>query len=100
MAALQAMFEVQAPLALDRLIDVMDDERVMFKDFRVCDNALWIFNLQIGLDVVDGAGTFVVRCSPEVAAYLDRWYADARTHLEWEATQAHWIDGRESPRAR
>jgi HEAT repeat protein len=92
---LQAMFKVHAPLALDRLLDAMDDERVIFEDCRICDNALWIFTNQIGRNVVGRDDTVMVRCTPAVTAYLSQWYADVKTHLRWDATQAHWIDDRE-----
>jgi hypothetical protein len=100
MATLQAMFKVHAPLALDRLLDAMDDERLMFLDVRVCDNALWIFNNQIDRNVVDRDDLAMLSCTPAVAAYLSRWYADARTHLRWDATQGHWVDDRDPQRAR
>jgi hypothetical protein len=99
-AALQAMYEVQAPLALDRLLDVMDDDRVMFLEVRVCDNALWIFEQQIGRYVVDRDGAWVSQhCTPAVAEYLNTWYADARTHLRWDTTQLRWADDRETSHA-
>lgn len=93
-STLQTMLHVQAPLALDRLLAVMDDERVMFEDYRICDNALWVFTDQIGRNVVDGEGVVMLRCTPDVVAYLNQWLADSRTHLRWDATQAHWVDDR------
>jgi hypothetical protein len=99
-ATLQAMFKVHAPLALDRLLDAMDDERVIFEDYRICDNALWIFTNQIGRNVVGRDDMVMVRCTPAVTAYLSQWYADARTHLRWDATPTHWVDDRDSQRAR
>ena len=99
-ATLQAMFEVHAPLALDRLLDAMDDERVIFEDYRICDNALWIFTNQIGRNVVGRDGLAMLRCTPDVTAYLSQWYADARTHLRWDATLTHWVDDRDVQRVR
>jgi hypothetical protein len=78
----------------------MDDERLMFEDVRICDNALWIFNNQIDRNVVDREGLAMLSCTPAVTAYLSRWYADARTHLRWDATQGHWVDDRDPQRAR
>lgn len=91
-AALQAMFEVHAPLALDRLIDVLDDERGIFADYRMCDNALWILEDQIDQHVVDRNDSALERCTPAVARFLDGWYAQAKAHLRWDAAQARWID--------
>jgi hypothetical protein len=99
-ATQQAMFEVHAPLALDRLLDAMDDERAIFEDYRICDNALWIFTNQIGRNVVDRDGLAMLRCTPAVIAYLSQWYAEARPHLRWDAALEHWVDDRDVQRAK
>jgi len=91
LATLQAMCEVRAPLALEGLLDAMDDQRAMFEDFRVCDNALLVFENQIGCRVVNVTSLEGERCTPALAAFAKRWYGDARTQLRWDAACAHWV---------
>jgi hypothetical protein len=93
MAALQAMGDVRAPLDLERLLDAMDDSRLMFLDVRVCDNALWIFEQQIGREVVDPGGAAMERVTPALAEFLARWHAEARARLRWDAANACWVEG-------
>ncbi len=84
---LQAAFEVQAPLSLDRLVDLLDDQRQLgWGDYRICDNALWILTHQLGMNLerADGTGCGE-KCTREVAAWLRAWHAGNATSLRWNA---------------
>src|SRR5262245_54527747 len=46
---LQALFYVHAPMPLDRLLELLGDERSLdWDDYRICDNTLWILANQLG----------------------------------------------------
>jgi hypothetical protein len=53
---LQALFQVAAPLPLAPLLGALSDSRQLFEDYRICDNALWILERQLGLQLVDADG--------------------------------------------
>lgn len=93
-ATLQAMFEVRAPLSLPALVAALRDRRELFAEFRICDNALWIFTHQIGQNVlIDGKVTDA--CTPEIAEFLADWYARNEARLHWDAGACQWtVEGR------
>jgi HEAT repeat protein len=91
--ALQAMLSMQAPLALAPLLAVLGDRRPMFDEFRLCDNALWVIERQLGMHVeIDGKTES--KCTPEAAAFLEQWFAANGNRLEWDAKVAHWVPTR------
>jgi len=97
-AVLQTLMNVHAPLPLDRLLDVLDDQREMFLNHRICDNALWVIQQQMGASIVRSAEPegedASARCSEEVVDALAAWYADAAEHLQWDAAARHYVDRR------
>ncbi|HEX6813524.1 MAG TPA: hypothetical protein VF384_18030 [Planctomycetota bacterium] len=83
--ALQALWQVHAPMPLDRLLELLGDRRSL--DLcRICDRALWILMKQLGMTPQKADGSPVdEHCSRELAAFLRRWYAEAKAELRWDA---------------
>src|SRR5262249_51415287 len=91
---LQALFQVRAPIPLAVLLDLLSDRRPLFGDYRICDNALWILQQQLGMNLEDAQGNHAgSRCTPEVEAFLDRWYDGVADRLRWDAAAQAYAVG-------
>ena len=84
---LQALFYVHAPMSLERLLELLGDERPLgWDDYRICDNTLWILMSQLGMNLERADGTVVdEHCSREIAAFLRGWYSANAAALRWDA---------------
>jgi hypothetical protein len=84
--ALQAAFQVQHPLPLDALDELLDDRRPIFSDYVLADNALWILAAQLGVQLVDAEGQVQVeRATPAAVATLRAFLRQHEGRLRWSA---------------
>lgn len=90
-AALQTMYCVHAALPLDALVDTLDDDRPLFADYSIGDNALWILLRQLGSELVDAEGEPVAQVTPEVTAFLRQWLAGHAGRLRWSDERGHYV---------
>jgi Thioredoxin-like len=85
---LQALFCAHAPMPLERLLELLDDQRSLgWGDYHICDNALWILLDQLGMQLERSDGKPQgEHCSREIAAWMRGWYARNAAALRWDAT--------------